>query len=206
MQAMKNVKSNNLSCDRSYERARAKRFLVMAILMIVFYSDFIKAQSLSPSVLSAGGKYISAGGYTLSGTLGEPMHTTFQNGNIMVTQGQQQPYILLRLLHLKAFLEGFYSGGGQMQAVLYNNFPLSYSSTSCDSIHIELRESVSPYAPVASANAILQTNGSAEVQFPAAYINAAYYIVLRHRNSIETWSKTPVSFTGTAVYFDFTAP
>ena len=170
---------------------------------LLFMSEHASSQTLSPRVLPASGGYTSAGGTDLSFTVGEPVTTTFQNGGIMLTQGEQQPYILLKLLNLKAYIEGFYLGNGQMQAALYSNFPNDYTSTDCDSVLIELHEAQSPYATVASSYAILQTDGTAEIRFPASLGNGDYYIVLRHRNSIETWSKLPVTF-GAVTNYDFT--
>lgn len=181
------------------------RFIII-LLWLSCYSSMAAAQSLGPSVLPAAGKYLTGGGYSLSGTLGEPVHSSFQNGNLILTQGQQQPYITFRLLHLKAFLEGAYVGGEQMQSVLNTNFPLDFSISACDSVIIELHEDASPFALVVSSPAILQIDGSADVQFPAVLINGAYYIVIRHRNSVETWSKVPVMFSGLQVNYDFTHP
>ncbi|MBL0097200.1 MAG: hypothetical protein IPP46_12470 [Bacteroidetes bacterium] len=42
--------------------------------------------------------------------------------------------------------------------------------------------------------------------FPGSSIGNSYYIVVRHRNAIETWSKFPILFNGTAVTYDFTIP
>lgn len=205
--------SNTKQFVQKYYSLKTERYIMVRkifglfsiILMFIPYAD-INAQSLTPSVLPTAGKYLNNDGYSLSGTLGEPLFTSLQNGNVLLTQGQQQPYILLRLLHVKAFLEGVYLGGGQMQPVLGNNYPLDFPSTACDSIQIELRSAVSPYLVVESATAILQTNGNAEIQIPATLLNAAYYIVLKHRNSIQTWSKIPVSISSADVWFDFTSP
>lgn len=109
-------------------------------------------------------------------------------------------------LTLKAFIEGFYLGGGQMQAVLYNNDPVKYSANACDSITVELHSSASPYNLVASVNVLLHTDGSAIAQFPSALMNGSYYIVLRHRNAMETWSKNAVLFNSSSLSFDFTSP
>ncbi|MBK7886551.1 MAG: hypothetical protein IPJ86_04385 [Bacteroidetes bacterium] len=40
----------------------------------------------------------------------------------------------------------------------------------------------------------------------ATIIGNTYYIVIRHRNAIEVWSKFPVLFNSNAVNFDFSAP
>lgn len=50
------------------------------------------SQTLSPKVIPASGGYFTAGGISLSWTMGEPFYKILQGGNIIVTQGEQQPY------------------------------------------------------------------------------------------------------------------
>jgi len=50
------------------------------------------AQELNPTVVSTGGSYLSAGGYTLSATIGEIAVTTLKSATLTLTQGFQQPY------------------------------------------------------------------------------------------------------------------
>ena len=60
-----------------------------------------------------------------------------------------------------------------------------------------------PFSLVDSKDVILLTDGSAEVQFSDNVALGTYFIVLRHRNTIETWSKNPILFNGNLVLFDF---
>ena len=92
-----------------------------------------------------------------------------------------------------------------MRPVLYSN-SLSTDPTACDSITVELHSATSPYAMITSAKALLHTNGSADVRFPIGVLNNSYYIVARHRNTLETWSKVPVTFNDAVAKFDFTTP
>ncbi len=156
-------------------------------------------------VMATSGGFFTGGGTTLSWTCGQNVNLTLQGANTLLTQGFQQPYVLLKLLNLKAFIEGFYTGGGQMQAVLNNSDPVLFPLNYCDTITVVLHEANAPYNLVTSKQTILLTNGNALVQFPGSLINGSYYIVLQHRNSIETWSKLPVTF-GSNTSFDFTAP
>ncbi|MBK7967112.1 MAG: hypothetical protein IPK10_18800 [Bacteroidetes bacterium] len=179
------------------------KILITIITFILQYTFNCYGQSLSPSVITSSGGYDNNGIVTLSWTLGETFSKTLQNGNIILTQGEQQPYPLFRLLNLKAFIEGFYAGGGQMNAVLYNEDPFTYPSNYCDSVTIELRNATMPFSLVDSKDVILLTDGSAEVQFSDNVALGTYFIVLRHRNTIETWSKNPILFNGNLVLFDF---
>ncbi len=105
-------------------------------------------------------------------------------------------------LNVKMFIEGFYLGIGQMQAVLFN-LGISSDETACDTVTVELHDDVFPYATNAIVKTILHTDGNAQAVFPADFINQNQYIVIRHRNMIETWSKEPVLMNGPLINFDF---
>jgi hypothetical protein len=107
-------------------------------------------------------------------------------------------------LDVKMFIQGFYTGGGTMTPVLFNN-GLSTDPTDVDSVTIELHDAASPFATAASAIGLLKTDGHVQLQFSGSLIGNSYYIVVKHRNSIETWSASPV-LMGATTTFDFTAP
>ncbi len=89
---------------------------------------------------------------------------------------------------------------GTMHAVID---PITYP-TICDSIIVELHDVLSPYSLVYSASNIIDINGNGQFTFPSDVLSHSYFIAIRHRNSIETWSKTPVLFNGSVIDFDFT--
>jgi hypothetical protein len=47
---------------------------------------------------------------------------------------------------------------------------------------------------------ILKTNGDLVVNLTEAEIGEQYYIVIKHRNSIATWSKNPILLTPNVIY------
>ncbi len=104
-------------------------------------------------------------------------------------------------LNLKLYLEGFYTGGGSMVANRYD-LGLNADPTATDSITVNLWSpaSLSNPNPDYSINALLHTDGTATMQFPAAVNGGSYYIAVKHRNTMETWSKNPVAFTNTTLY------
>ena len=108
------------------------------------------------------------------------------------------------LLNLHAFIEGFMNGSGTMEPILYNN-GLNTSPTACDSIIVELHASNSPYNTIYTTKVLLNTNGNATANFPAAAAGNSYYIAIRTRNGLETWSKQPV-LMGETVNYDFVTP
>jgi hypothetical protein len=106
--------------------------------------------------------------------------------------------------NLKLFIEGYYIGAGLMTPVLSNS-GISVDPTECDTILVELRDPLAPANIEASAQVILHTNGTAVVPFPNALYGNAYYVCVKSRNVIETWSKLPVTMTNTTLV-DFTTP
>jgi hypothetical protein len=111
-------------------------------------------------------------------------------------------------LNVKVFIEGFYMSSGNMQPLL-NTIELSQDVTACDSLTIELHSALSPYDKVYGGTALLHTNGNAQIKFPDSVLeySSYFYIVIRHRNTLETWSKYPVLFNSSStVNFDFTSP
>jgi hypothetical protein len=181
------------------------RHIIVVVTLTISQWSIVNGQTLSPKVIPACGGYFSAGGKSLSWTMGETLNTVLTSGTKMLTQGNQQPYIFLKLLNLKIFIEGFYIGGGQMQAVLYQN-NLDINPAACDSITVELHDASSPYSIFTSVNALLRVDGSADVRFPISVSCNSYYIAVRHRNSMEIWSRDPVRFSDAIAAFDFTSP
>lgn len=73
-----------------------------------------------------------------------------------------------------------------------------------DTVKVFLRNSTFPFAKVDSAKVALNNLGNGVLCFPNA-ASGSYYIQVRHRNTIETWSKLPQSFiTGVVKNYDFT--
>lgn len=75
--------------------------------------------------------------------------------------------------------------GGNIQG-FYNDVT---NSQVADTIKVYLNIIISPYSSVDSAKAVLSSGGTTALTFNNAP-NGTYYIVFRHRNSLETWSKS----------------
>jgi uncharacterized protein (TIGR02145 family) len=127
--------------------------------------------------------------------------TTVTSNVISVTVNQ-----CYTTLNVKAYLEGFYRGNGTMSSTLYD-IGNSEDPTATDTINVSLWSpaSLDNVSPNYSVNTILHTNGTASVQFPEATLGNSYYVAIKHRNSIETWSKNPVLISNSTTV-DFTAP
>ena len=108
-------------------------------------------------------------------------------------------------LTLKVFIEGLYEGNGLMIPMLYSN-SLSADPNATDSITVELRQATDPFNLAATAKGIVNKNGNVSLVFPSSVFNNSYFLVLRYRNAIETWSKNTLFINSESVSFDFTTP
>lgn len=100
---------------------------------------------------------------------------------------------------LNVLIEGFVSGPGTMSPVLYNS-GMSANPQAVDSIQVVLRPVASPASVAYTSQALLTTNGQVQASFPPAVYGNSYYIVVKHRNGLETWSKNPMQMLGTNTY------
>lgn len=102
-------------------------------------------------------------------------------------------------LNVRAFIEGFYSGGGTQVAV---TDPVGHPVV-CDTVHLKLASVASGNPVVYTADGIMMTDGTVSFQVPASMQGSSFYIILTHRNSLETWSALPVLMNTNPVNYDF---
>jgi len=104
-------------------------------------------------------------------------------------------------LNLKVFIQGYYLGASEMTPAMLNQGE-SLDNTITDTIFVELRDALSPSTVLNSTYAILHTDGMGSVSFP--HSSSPFYIVVKHRNALQTWSAIPVQFNSTSMTYDFT--
>jgi hypothetical protein len=112
------------------------------------------------------------------------------------TYGETEDYLIKIIpasatvnLHLN--LQGYYQTNNTMTPTLFNE-GVSANQTITDEITVELHEAISPYAMAYTTNASLLTNGNVAATFASLY-DGNYYVAIKHRNSIETWSANPIN-------------
>jgi Dockerin type I domain len=104
------------------------------------------------------------------------------------------------VLNLKVYIQGFYKGSGKMRAILDSiNFP-----SNCDTITIELRKNDANKTLESSIKKIVDINGNVSLTLPATTFGNSYYIVIKHRHSMETWSASAILFNSVSLIYSFT--
>ncbi|MEI6750369.1 MAG: GEVED domain-containing protein, partial [Bacteroidota bacterium] len=127
---------------------------------------------------------------------------------VSYTYGETEDYNvniqpLSKTLNLTVFLEGLFNGTTMNKA--QNGAGDQFTGTVADQIIVELHNSTSPYATAGGPYTVdVNTDGTASVVIPVS-LGASYYIVLKHRNSIETWNGVPVSFAGATMSYNFSS-
>lgn len=105
-------------------------------------------------------------------------------------------------LTISGLLEGFTDNSGMMTPTLFN-LGMSSDSAAVDSIEVCLWSpgNLSASTPAYNLKSIMKRNGSVILNaLPNGIIGQSYYLSIRHRNSIEVWSASPVLFNGNLSY------
>ena len=102
-------------------------------------------------------------------------------------------------LNLKLFIQGYYRGNGTMLAVVD---PVRHPDL-CDTISVELRSASPPFNIVYEERGTIDISGNGKFYFPSSALNSHFYIVIQHRNAIETWSNSVIFVNNSLVNYDF---
>lgn len=101
-----------------------------------------------------------------------------------------------------------YKGADERTAFTLSTLNLAINFEACtstDAITVELHNSTSPYELVESNTGLGGLGTPQAINFAKAVDGTSYYIAVKHRNSIQTWSKTGGEmFSGGVLNYDFT--
>jgi hypothetical protein len=126
------------------------------------------------------------------------------------TYGEAEDYTITiapqtKTLNLTLFLESLYNGSGTMRKAQGESGD-QFGGNTADRITIELHDATNYLLTHHSEPFVnLSTIGQASITLPAN-LSGSYYITIKHRNSIETTSKLPVSFAGSVINYSFDGP
>jgi uncharacterized protein (TIGR02145 family) len=106
-------------------------------------------------------------------------------------------------INIKLFIQGYYTLNQQM-APVRKNAGLISSNDEVDNIIVSLYSTPDLNQAVATTTVVLATNGTATAEFDTTLLTEShYYLAIQHKNTIKTWSATPVAITNGTTY-DFT--
>ncbi len=86
-------------------------------------------------------------------------------------------------------------------------FRLEAMFPNLDTVRVYLVRSLAPFQKIDSSIVYSELDGTkfkALPSFKKGVLGSSYFIVVKHRNSIETWSRTPVTFNSNTISYDFT--
>lgn len=107
------------------------------------------------------------------------------NSNVWASGGCSGNMMQSRSLDLGVLIEGFYT---------------PYGMTRSDSVTVSLRNTTSPYGIVESKKLNISAEGYLRANYFTISDTTDYYVVVNHRNALETWSAYVINFTGGNFY------
>lgn len=103
-------------------------------------------------------------------------------------------------LNTTFIIQGYFDvNTNTMQPVLLNSNGVG-SLLEADNVTVELHDATSPYALAQTFTGVQSTNGQIVCTYPSSVIGTSYYVVLKGRNAIETWSANPVLMDCNTLY------
>jgi hypothetical protein len=168
-------------------------------------NDEFKA-NLGASITASGTYYyasrfqLQTGAYVYGGFNGG-----FWNGTTNISGELIVAAPATKTLNIKLYLEGLYNPGtGLMNQAMDAGATPKFGTGIADQVTVELHDAITPFGIAYTySNVNLNTDGTLTISTIPGSITGSYYVVIKHRNSIETWSMSPVAFGGTPISYDF---
>jgi hypothetical protein len=121
-----------------------------------------------------------------------------------VFSSEAQINVLSRSLSGKIFLQGLYRPNTGMMDKAQNENGDEFPANIADVISISLASATPPHNIEYTLTDIeLATDGTFSCNLPSGSV-LPYFIVINHRNSIETWGSVPENLYNNVNFFDFT--
>lgn len=120
-------------------------------------------------------------------TVASALHYATDHLPVIASFSFDSPY--LEISPITVLIEGF-----------YNKITMTP-----DTVMVELRNTSAPYSLVDQAKINLNSSGQGTVKFFNALNETPYYLVIKHRNALETWSASAQTFANNTMSYDFTS-
>lgn len=101
-------------------------------------------------------------------------------------------------LELKVLVQGLYRGSGRMRSAISD----TSQNGVCDTLLVSLHQPSYPYGLISSHKCTLDTAGRVLLK-PEWIDGMECYLSIRHRNSLETWSRYPLVLNSPFTYYNF---
>ncbi len=189
--AVSNTKNSNISESSEY----LNRYWTLTLNGVTTPSydavfTYLPGDVVGTESQLSGAVYASAA-WTNLGAVNTGAHTFTASAQTAGGEFTAKAFISSGSVTVKVIPQGFYNAGGYLNGI--------------DTIRILLADAASPYAVVDSADALLDSLTYTATGTFSTAASGNYYIVIKHRNSVETWSASGVTFTkGSTVSYDFT--
>lgn len=111
-----------------------------------------------------------------------------------------------KTLNVKLYLEGLYNSGlGIMNQAIDVPPTPKFGAGVADLVTVELHDAVTYATAYTYTDIELLTDGTLSIGTIPGSLTDSYFIVVKHRNSLETWSAAAMSFSGSGpLVYDFT--
>lgn len=109
------------------------------------------------------------------------------------------------ILEIRLLLDGLLDSACRMNPCMAG-LNVVFPSPIADLVSISLADSCSPHSIIYHIdNVPVRVNGYVFLPYPDSIVGRRYYLVVNHRNSIETWSSSPVLMETDTTSFDFSS-
>ncbi len=189
--AVSNTKNSNVSELSDY----LNRYWTLTVNGVTTPSydavfTYLPADVVGTESQLSGAVYASSA-WTNLGAVNADAHTFTASAQTVGGEFTAKAFISSGDVTVKVIPQGFYNASGYLNGI--------------DTIRVLLANAATPYAIADSADVVLDSlTFSATATFSTA-ASGSYYVVIKHRNSVETWSASGVAFTkGSTASYDFT--
>jgi len=165
---------------------------IIVIISSIILSFASQAQ-VKPYVINSLGRSSQCTSGNVAYSVGEPFIGSLAGSSYKLNQGLLQSFgSYIKGFAIKLYLEGLYADSGRMlqaQDIAGPKFEEGIS----DKVTVEFHKAYPPFDLVYSFQDVsLNMNGNVSVNnFPDS-LTGSYYMVIKSRNNLETWSSTPV--------------
>lgn len=164
-------------------------------------TTFCHGDSLLLSVNAGSSYYWNTGDTTASTYVkNSGIYTAQVGGCYAINQVATLVTYCYQQVNLRVFIQGFYDPSTDSMVAVLD--PVNLPNI-CDSLTLSLADA-DDYQIVSTDSGVIDRAGYGSFDFTGLLPGHRYYIVVRHRNSIETWSKQSFMFLSPITTLDFT--